>query len=153
MPIPVLVKHCALSIYKSGYCKGTKVEQVQESFDIAVSRLIEYGFLWKNAWKVSKVDPSKIKLTAKGKRAEHRHQREGDKGAKTKEWNALYKLIQEDVEEDDSDGATSQDAVPAADEPLESRTMQQRRRLAQNARRSARRRPKRVRRAKSARRG
>ena len=152
MPIPVLVKHCALAIYKSGYCKGTKVEQVQESFDIAVSRLMEYGCLWKDAWKMSKVDPAKIKLTGKGKKSEAKHQREGDKGAKTKEWDALYKLIQEEVEEDDSDGATSQDAVPAADEPLESREMQQRRRLAQNARRSAQRKPKRVRRARSARR-
>jgi hypothetical protein len=149
MPIPVLVKHCALAIYKSGYCSGTLVEQVQQSFDIAVGRLIEYGFLWKNAGKVS---PEKIKLRAKGQKAEARHQREKGGKVKTAQWDKLYKLIQEEVEEDEDSGATSQDAVPAADEPLESRTMQRRRRLAQNARRSARRKPKRIRRAKSARR-
>lgn len=149
MPIPILVRHCALAIYKSGYCTGTKVEQVQEAFDIAVSRLMKYGFLWKNAWTVSKADPSKIKLTAKGKKAENRHQREGDKGAKTKEWNVLYKLIQEEVEEEKDEGAME---PPIAEGPGESKAMARRMRLAQNARRSARRKPKRARKAKSARR-
>lgn len=146
---PVLVKHCALAIYKSGYCKGSKVEKVQQALDIAVSRLIEYGFLWKNSGKVT---PEKIKLKAKGKKAEARHRRETGAKIKTDEWNALYKLIQEEAEEDVGSGATSEDAEPVTAEARESRPQQKRRRLAKVARSSARRKPKRVRRAKKAKR-
>jgi len=148
--IPVLVKHCALAIYKSGYCTGTKVERVQEALDIAVSRLIQYGFLWKNSGKVT---PEKIKLKSKGKTAENRHRRETGALVKTQQWNVLYKLIQEEVEEDEGAGATSEDAVAESEEPLESRTVQRRRRIAKAARSSARRKPKRVKRAKRAKRG
>lgn len=148
--MPVLVKHCALAIYKSGYCTGTKVERVQQALDIAVSRLIEYGFLWKNSGKVA---PEKIQLKAKGHKAESRHRREKGAKVKTDEWNALYKLIQEEAEEDEGAGATSDDATDAAEEPVESREQQRRRRLAKAARSSARRMPKRVRRVKRAKRG
>lgn len=147
--MPVLVKHCALAIYKTDYCTGTKVERVQQSLDIAVSRLIQYGFLWKNSGKVT---PERIKLKAKGKTAENRHRREKGGKAKTDEWNGLYKLIQEEAEEDEGSGATSEDAVPEVEEARESRPMQRRRRLAKTARASARRKPKRTKRAKRARR-
>ena len=98
--MPVLVKHCALAIHESGYGSGTPVEKVQQALDIAIRRLIEYGFLWKNAGKVA---PEKINLTAKGKKAEARHRRESDGKVKTDKWNALYKLIQEEAEEDDEE--------------------------------------------------
>jgi len=145
---PVLVKHCALAIYKSGYCTGTKVEKVQQAFDIAVSRLIEYKFLWKNAGKAA---PEKIKLTSKGMKAEARHRREKDGKVKTDQWNILYKLIQEEIEEDAGAGATSQEAGDVAGESS-SNTKQKRRRRVAKASRSAARRPKRVKRAKKARR-
>lgn len=147
--IPVLVKHCALAIYKSKYCTGTKVEKVQESLNIAVSRLIQYGFLWKNSGKVT---PEKIKLKAKGKKAEARHRREKGAKIKTDEWNALYKLIQEEAEEDVGVGATSEDAEPATAGAHASKPQQKRRRIAKAARSSARRRPKRTKRAKKAKR-
>lgn len=147
--MPVLVKHCALAIYKSGYCQGTKVGKVQQALDIAVSRLVEYGFLWKNAGKAT---PEKIKLKAKGQKAESRHRREKDGILKTQAWNALYKLIQEEAEEDEGSGATSDDAEPVVAEAHESRKQQRRRRLAKVARSSARRKPKRVKRAKRAKR-
>jgi len=147
--MPVLVKHCALAIYKSGYCSGTKVEKVQQALRIAVSRLVEYGFLWKNAGKVA---PEKIKLRAKGQKAESRHRREKGGKVKTAEWDALYKLTQEEAEEDEGAGATSDDAEPVAAERYESRPQQRRRRLAKAARSSARRMPKRVKRAKRAKR-
>lgn len=148
--MPVLVKHCALAIYKSGYCKGTKVERVQQALDIAVSRLIEYGFLWKNAGKVA---PEKIKLTAKGMKAESRHRREKGGNVKTQAWNALYRLIQEEVQEDDGAGATSQEVGLSLEDPRSARTLQRRRRLAKAARSAPKkRRPKRVRKAKNARR-
>ena len=151
--MPVLVKHCALAIYKSGYCTGTKVEKVQQSLAIAVSRLTEYGFLWKGAGTIGgKVIPERLKLRAKGMKAEGRHRREKDGSLKTKEWNALYRLIQEEAEEDEGAGATSEDAEPVTAEPHESRKQQKRRRLAKVARSSARRQPKRVKRAKRAKR-
>lgn len=151
--MPVLVKHCALAIYKSGYCTGTKVERVQESLDIAVSRLTEYGFLWKGSGTVEgKVVPERLKLRTKGAKAENRHRREKDGIVKTRAWNILYKLIQEEVEEPEGSGATSEDAEPMTEEPRESRKLQRRRRLAKVARSSARRMPKRVKRAKSAKR-
>jgi len=148
--MPVLVKHCALAIHESGYGSGTPVEKVQQALDIAIRRLIEYGFLWKNAGKVA---PEKINLTAKGKKAEARHRRESDGKVKTDKWNALYKLIQEEAEEDDGTGATTQEAGATLAESRASRPQQRRRRLAKTARSSARRKPKRVRRARRARRG
>jgi hypothetical protein len=148
--MPVLVKHCALAIYESGYCSGSPVEKVQQALDIAIGRLIQYGFLWKNAGKVA---PEKINLTTKGRKAEARHRREGDGKTKTDKWNALYKLIQEEAEEDEGAGSTSQEAKSPLVEPRESRPQQRRRRLAKAARSAARRKPKRVRRAKRARRG
>jgi len=142
---PVLVKHCALAIYKSGWCTGSKVERVQQALDIAVHRLIEYKFLWKNAGKVA---PEKIKLTAKGQKAEARHRREKNAKIKTDAWNALYKLIQEEAEEDDGSGGTSQEAGDVG-EPAKGSKQKKRRRLAH----SARRRPKRAKRVKRAKRG
>lgn len=146
---PVLVKHCALAIYKSGYCSGTGAKKVQQALDIAVSRLTEYGFLWKNSGKVA---PEKIKLTSKGMKSEAFHRREFGAKAKTDEWNALYKLIQEEVEEEDGAGATSQAAEPVAQEGRRSRKAQRRRRAAKTARSSAKRRPKPVKRPRRARR-
>lgn len=146
--MPVLVKHCALAIYKSGYCSGSPVQKVQQALDIAVSRLVQYKFLWKNAGKVS---PEKIKLTAKGRRAESKHRREKDGGPKTTEWDSLYKLTKDEVEEEEGAGATSQAAGSAMEEPRSVLEQKRRRRLAKAAR-SAARRPKKVSRVKKARR-
>lgn len=149
--IPVLVKHCALAIYKSGDIAGTGAVKVQGALNVAVSRLTEYGFLWKNSGKVS---PEKIKLTAKGMRAEARHRREKNAKVKTDQWNDLYRLIQEEAEEDVGAGATSQESGSGSAEPHEVRSQQQRRRQAKTARSaSPRRKPKRVKRAKQAKRG
>jgi len=101
--MPVLVKHCALAIYKSGYCQASGVKKVQQALDIAVSRLTQYGFLWKNA---SALKPESIQLTAKGKAAEARHRRETDVGLKNAHWDALYNLMKHEIGEDE--GAMSQ---------------------------------------------
>jgi len=135
-PIPVLVKHCALAIYKSGYCKGTEVERVQQAFDIAVGRLAQYKFLWKLGEKAS---PVNILLTAKGRRAEAEHQREADGPPKTAEWDELYTLIQEEVEELDGAGGVSQEVAPVVVSVDRVRFQQRRRRLAKAARSVARR--------------
>lgn len=149
MPIPVLVKHCALAIYKDSYLTSHGAGRVQDAFNIAVSRLMEYGFLWRNSGRVA---PDKIKLTGKGMKAESRHQRERGGKAKTKEWDGLYRLIQEEVAEDEGSGAMSQDAGSSMMENRESRAQQKRRRLAKAARSAPRRNPKRVSRVKKAKR-
>lgn len=148
--MPVLVKHVALAIYKSGDVIGDGVTKVQGALNIAVSRLIEYGFLWKNSGKVS---PEKIKLTAKGMRAESRHRREKGGKLKTDQWNDLYQLIQEEAEEDVGTGAASQESGSVTEAPHEVRSTQARRKRAKTARSSSpRRKPKRVKRAKQAKR-
>lgn len=114
--IPVLVKHCALAIFKSGDVKGSVMDKTLGAFDIARHRLTEYGFLKKG----SEVgDPSKIKLTSKGFQAESKHQREGAAGkAKTREWDKLYRVISEAEEESTDDGAMNQlAALPAVAKP------------------------------------
>ena len=101
--IPVLVKHVALAVYKSGDVKGSNtLEKVLGAFDIARHRLTEYGFLKKGS---EKGDPSKIKLTAKGHKAESKHRREVGGQVKTKEWDKLYSLIAEAEEEPEDDGS------------------------------------------------
>lgn len=145
--MPILVKHCALAIYKDTYLRSHGPGRVQDALNIAVSRLMEYGFLWRNAGKVT---PDKIKLTGKGMKAESRHQRERGGKAKTKEWDGLYRLIQEEVSEDDGSGATSTDAGSSMLENRESRSQQRRVRLAKASRSAPRRNPKRVKRAKRA---
>lgn len=147
MPIPVLVKHCALAIYKDSYLTSHGPGRVQDAFNIAVSRLMEYGFLWRNAGRVT---PDKIRLTGKGLKAEARHQRERGGKTKTKEWDGLYRLIQEEVAEDEGSGAMSEDAGSSTVENRESRSQQKRRRLASAARSAPRRNPKRVSRVKKA---
>jgi hypothetical protein len=148
--IPVLVKHVALAVYKSGDIAGTGATKVQGALNVAVFRLVQYGFLWKNAGKVT---PEKIKLTSKGLRAEARHRREKGAKLKTDQWNDLYKLIQEEAEEDVGAGATSQESGSVSEAPHEVRSQQARRRQAKTARTSSpRRKPKRVKRAKNAKR-
>jgi len=141
---PVLVKHCALAIHKSGYCSGQGATKAQQALDIAISRLIQYGFLWKGA---DQGEPEQIKLTTKGRKAERRHRRESGAKAKTDEWNALYGLIQEDT--DEGEDSESQDAEPK--KPGES-LAQRRRRQTKAKVVSARRAPKRAKRAKKAKR-
>lgn len=132
--MPILVKHCALAIYKSGYCQAKGVKKVQQALDIAVSRLTEYKFLWKNA---GKVKPENIGLTAKGKAAEARHRRETGGGIKTAHWDALYTLMKLEAEEENKAGATTQQAGG-------SKELQRFRRLSHAARSSAQRLTKRT---------
>lgn len=125
--MPVLVKHCALAIYKSGYCKGVGVKKVQQALDIAISRLTQYKFLWKNA---GKVKPENIQLTAKGKAAEAVHRNESGGGIKTAHWDALYTLMKFEAEEEANAGATTQESKG-------SRELQRFRRLSKVARSSS----------------
>lgn len=106
--IPILVKHMALAIYKDDYLKGEKkVDRVYQSLLIARSRLVEYGFLKPGS---EQGGPENIKMTPRGARREQEHLREWGGKTRTKQWDQLYKLIQEAVEEESDEGAMDPDA-------------------------------------------
>jgi hypothetical protein len=129
--IPVLVKHCALAIYKSKYAQGSKIQQIQQSFDIARSRLVEYGFLKKGSETGS---PEDIKLTGKGHHRESKHRREVGGKKKTKAWDDLYALIQEEVEEEPGDESADEEVSPFGGNKRAIRAQQKKKRLAKAAR-------------------
>jgi len=141
--IPVLVKHCALAILRSGDMAGTRMEQLRGAFLVARSRLVEYGYLASGS---QKGGSKNIKLTAKGHQREAKHRRERFGYVKTIIWDLLYTLIQEDVEDDVPEAAT------AVDDQASSRDViieKKRRRLAKVAwSASPKRKPKRPKRAK-----
>lgn len=153
--IPILVKHVALAVYKSGDLKGNKFQKVLAAFDIARSRLVEYGFLTKTS---NLGGPDNIKLTGKGHKREAYHRHEGGLGkVKTRHWDDLYALIQEAVEEQPGDGEMDEGATPVSS-PRDARAQATKMRLAkaaQSAPKSPKRRTKkrRVTKAKKARRG
>ena len=153
--IPVLVKHVALALFKSGDVQGiNKIQKIQASLEIARSRLVEYGFLTKTS---TQGGPENIKLTGKGHKREAYHRHEGGKGAqKTKEWNALYVVIQEGEEEQPGDGEMDEAGTPVSP-PRATRKVETKRRHAKAAKSAPRpkRRTKKVRmkRTKKARRG
>lgn len=72
--IPNLVKHCVVAIVKGGTVQGSLKDKFLGAWNIARSRLVEYGFLRSG----SETGPaSKIKLTAKGEKREREHTSEG----------------------------------------------------------------------------
>lgn len=98
--IPFLVKHVALAIYESGDVKGsTPTQKITGAMDIARHRLVEYGFLYPG----SQTGPvENMKLTAKGLERERKHKYHGPK-TKNQKFDKLYELIspaQEEAEED-----------------------------------------------------
>jgi len=111
--IPILVRHVALAIYKSGDVRGAStLEKAIGAFDIARHRLTEYGFLRKGS---EKGKPSKIKMTVKGHKADAKHRSEVGSKTKTKEWDKLYSLISEAEEEPVDSGAMNEvSGLPAA---------------------------------------
>lgn len=151
--IPTLVKHVALAIFKSGDLKGNKFKKTQAAFDIARSRLVEYGYLKKGS---EQGPPENIKLTGKGHKREGYHRNEGGEGkSKTTEWDQLYSLIQETEEEAPGEEGVTEEAAPVGTPPRQVRKQQTKQRRARAARSSPKRRTKRrrVTKAKRAKRG
>jgi hypothetical protein len=89
--VPVLVKHCALAIYRSGDVKGSVFQKIYQAMLIARSRLTEYGFLLRGS-ELGGVET--IKLASKGLRREVEHLRESGGRPKTELWDKLYALIE-----------------------------------------------------------
>ena len=97
--IPIIVKHCALAIFKKGGIDGgTTKEKFQSAWNIARARLTEYGYLGSGSEKGS-VD--NIRLTGKGRARETFHLREAGGNVKNMQFDKLYKLLQEDNDTDD----------------------------------------------------
>lgn len=145
--IPVIVKHCALAVFRTGDMAGTKLEQLRGAFAVARSRLTQYGFLMEGS---QKGGTEAIKLTAKGHKREAVHKREKFGHIKTIIWDLLYTLIQEDVEDEgETEAETAVDDQPQATPAREALIEKKRRRLAKVARSaSPKRRPRRKKRAK-----
>jgi hypothetical protein len=149
--LPVLVKHCALAIYKSGDVRGSGIEKTLGALDIARHRLTEYGFLKSGS---EAGEPSKIRLTAKGLKAEARHLREVGSRPKTRAWDKLYRLTMVAEEEEAADGAMTDGPeayIPPGPQGAAARKKQEQVRRARTAKRRTRR--ARVPRAKRPRRG
>jgi hypothetical protein len=130
--IPVLVKHCALAIFKSGDVVGDAFKKTQDSFKIARHRLTEYGFLVEGS---QLGGPENIRLTGKGHTAESRHRRESDNSSKVAQWDKLYALIQEDAEDLTSAATDAEVQSASAVLPREIRDEQVKQRRAGTARR------------------
>jgi hypothetical protein len=154
VPIPILVKHCALAIYKSGDVKGSILQKVYQSLLIARSRLTEYGYLKKGS---EKGGVETIKLTGKGQRRESFHQREKGGVEKTALWDQLYLLLEgathgevlkaaEIATEDEKPVDASATPQPVAVNPRDARKVQRLHRLAKAAKSAAKPRAKRARR-------
>lgn len=119
--VPVLVKHMAVAIYRSGWGTGGKEQRFYHSLVAARTRLVEYGHLRKGS---QYGPPVNIKLTGKGRKANREHLHESDAGPKNKLFNMLYGLIEAGVEEEvgeasedpaspDASKGNSQDAYKA----------------------------------------
>lgn len=132
--IPTLVKHVALAIYETGYIKGSKITRIVHSLNIARGRLVEYGFLMPGSQYGS---PANIKLTTKGKKRNVKHQRELAGRHTTKQWDKLYALILEGMEEEDGDGATTEVMPPVARPKRTALKKQQRRRATKRTQRAS----------------
>jgi hypothetical protein len=85
MPIPDILKHMTLAIYRQG--SGGSKMRFQRAYDAAVSRLSQYGFITGSA--------PDFKLTPKGMIGERKHKKEGMKGSvKDKQFDAMFEWIQ-----------------------------------------------------------
>lgn len=96
--VPILVRHMAVAIYKTGYGEGSQTQRFWHCFDAARWRCVEYGLL-RNGAQVGL--PSEMKLTSKGQARCVLHEREGDKRTKDDLFETLYALIETEVEKPD----------------------------------------------------
>lgn len=85
--LPDLLKHMALVIYAKGYTRGTKIEQLAESLNIARRQLSHWGYLTAGS---AKGPLSNITLTGKGRARTIKHKREKGGAYKTGLFDALY---------------------------------------------------------------
>lgn len=99
LQFPAILMHCTLAIYKEGGLhKSSATSRFRQAFDIARSRLTEYGFLVAGS---DKGEPGDIHLTSKGRLRESVHRKEGALvRQKQAEFMRMWALIEMQYEED-----------------------------------------------------
>lgn len=95
LELPELLKHMALVIYAKGYVRGTKIEQLAESLNIARRQLAEWGYLTAGS---AKGPLDKIQVTGKGQARTMKHRREKNGMLKTMQFDQLFAPILEAYE-------------------------------------------------------
>jgi hypothetical protein len=95
--VPNIVKHTTLAIYgKGGIDGGTSKERFRSAWNIARSRLVEYGFLMKGS---EKGPHGVIRLTAKGRKRNQEHKSERGVAIKSMNFDKMFEWIRHDEEE------------------------------------------------------
>ena len=94
--LPELLKHMALAIYAKGYVRGTKIQQLVESLNIARGQLAAWGYLTAGS---AKGPLTKVKLTGKGAARTAHHRKEKGGRVKTATFDVLYAPILEAYEQ------------------------------------------------------
>lgn len=94
--LPDLLKHMALAIYNKGYVRGTRVQQLVESLNIARGQLAAWGYLTAGSAKGSL---TKIKLTGKGIARSVKHRKEKGGLVKSAIFDAMYAPVIEAYEQ------------------------------------------------------
>jgi hypothetical protein len=89
--VPTLLKHNTLAIWRKGDVDGGSVrERFVSAWNIARSRLVEYGYLIKGSEKSKAED---IRMTTKGAVRNRKHSREPDSKAKSNLFDKMYPWI------------------------------------------------------------
>ncbi len=89
--IPNLVKHNTVAIWRAGKIDGSSAkERFISAWNIARSRLVEYGYLIKGSEKGKAED---IRLTTKGMVRNRKHSREPDSKAKSGLFDKMFPWI------------------------------------------------------------
>lgn len=80
VPVPVLLKHNTLALFKAKL-GGDERWRFASAYNIAVARLVEYGFLRSE---------TSLKLTGKGVLAEKKHRHDAMSASKSARFDFLY---------------------------------------------------------------
>lgn len=94
--LPELLKHMALAIYRKGYVRGTKLQQLIESLNIARGQLAAWGYLTPGS---AKGPLTNIKQTGAGAARSAKHRKEKGGALKTATFDHLYAPIFEAYEQ------------------------------------------------------
>lgn len=84
---PLLFKHMALAIYRSGSLKGPPAERFEAALDITLAQLRKYRMATPSS------TLARVELTSYGNQANQKHRREADSSAKTRLFDAYYKSL------------------------------------------------------------
>lgn len=84
---PILFKHMALAIYRTGSLKGPPADRFQSALEIALAQLRKYQMA------TSGSSLARVELTSYGFQTNQKHKREPSSGAKTRLFDAYYKSL------------------------------------------------------------